>query len=124
MTDVFRTMIVTAADAPLARTLAAGLSPGGVGMFVVGLSPTGKAPATHYISTGHIAEPFAACIVSGESLHAACTAAGAAVDRATCDGLVQRSDVSDGTRFDPESEALIGESPFDAMARLGLQRIP
>ena len=42
MTDVFRTLIVPAALAPLARALGAGLSPAGVGMFVVPLSATGN----------------------------------------------------------------------------------
>ena len=50
--DIARTMIVPAALAPLARALAAGLSPGGVGMFQTGLSPTGAEPATHYVSSG------------------------------------------------------------------------
>jgi hypothetical protein len=52
MIDVERTLIVTAANVPLARALASGLSSGGVGMFTAGLSPTGTLPATHYISSG------------------------------------------------------------------------
>ena len=55
MTYVYRTMIVTAADAPVARTIAEGISPvSGAGMWTSALSPDGNAPATHYISTGSI----------------------------------------------------------------------
>jgi hypothetical protein len=58
--DVFRTLIVTAEEAPLARLVCSTL--GGVpyeGMFEVGLSPTGNEPATHYISSGGVGENFA-----------------------------------------------------------------
>ena len=58
--DVFRTLIVTAEEAPLARLVCSTL--GGVpyeGMFEVGLSPTGTEPATHYISSGGVSESFA-----------------------------------------------------------------
>jgi hypothetical protein len=58
--DVFRTIIVTAEEAPLARLVCSTL--GGVpyeGMFEVGLSPTGDEPATHYISSGGVSENFA-----------------------------------------------------------------
>ena len=53
MTNDFRTFIVAAADAALARALCA-LEPGGAGMFTTPLSPTGAEPATHYISTGQV----------------------------------------------------------------------
>jgi len=58
--DVFRTLIVTAEEAPLARLVCSTL--GGLpyeGMFEVGLSPTGTEPATHYISSGGVSENFA-----------------------------------------------------------------
>jgi hypothetical protein len=54
MSDIFRTMIVPAAKVNFARSIAESFGPGGGGMWVSGLSPTGKAPATHYISTGHV----------------------------------------------------------------------
>jgi len=60
MSDVFRTLIVTAEEAPLARLVCSTL--GGLpyeGMFEVGLSPTGDEPATHYISSGGVGENFA-----------------------------------------------------------------
>lgn len=58
--DVFRTLITSAEEAPLARLVCSTL--GGVpyeGMFEVGLSPTGDEPATHYISSGGVGENFA-----------------------------------------------------------------
>lgn len=59
--DVFRTMIVTAANAPLARELAAGIDPAhSSGMWTTALA-SADAPTvpTHYISTGFVAEAFA-----------------------------------------------------------------
>jgi len=58
--DVFRTLITSAEEAPLARLVCSTL--GGLpyeGMFEVGLSPTGDEPATHYISSGGVGEGFA-----------------------------------------------------------------
>jgi len=110
MADVFRTMIVTAELAPLARALAAGLSPRGAGMFTTGLSATGKEPASHFVSTGHVSQDIAAVLVDGELLHAACVAGGANVTLAQCDALVASSDVT-------------ADAPFDAFARLDLKLV-
>jgi hypothetical protein len=61
--DIFRTLIVPADQAPLARLIAATLDPVNCqGMFQTGLSPTGNEPATHYISSGGISEGFAALV--------------------------------------------------------------
>jgi len=58
-----RTMIVRADHAGLARSLCATLAgPAGEGMFSTALSASGLFPATHYISAGLIAEPFAAIL--------------------------------------------------------------
>ena len=63
MADIFRTILVPADQADLARTIAATLDPAhSQGMFETPLSPTGTEPATHYISTGMIGEGFAALI--------------------------------------------------------------
>ena len=63
MREIFRTLIVPAADAPLARQIALTLSPvGGSGMWLAGLSPSGQEPATHYVSTGLIGPDFAALV--------------------------------------------------------------
>lgn len=108
MSDVFRTMIVPADLAPLARALAAGLSPGGVDMFLVPLSPTGAEPATHYVSTGYIGQQFAEAIASPETLHAACVEAGASVTLEQCAALIAQSDVSE-------------DDPFTAFERVGVR---
>ena len=62
--DTYRNMIVTAADAPLARSLAAGIDPAhSSGMWTTALA-SASAPTvpTHYISTGFVAEAFAAVL--------------------------------------------------------------
>ena len=111
MTDTFRTIIMPEALAPLARGLAAGLSPqGGEAMFTAGLSPTGEAPATYYCSSGYIGERFVELIAEAETLYAACVEAGATVTLAQCNALVSQSDVSE-------------EEPFVAFERLGLKLI-
>ena len=62
MAYLFRTLILPADCAPTAATLAAGTDPAGVNMWTTGLSPTGAAPATHYISTGMLGAQFAALL--------------------------------------------------------------
>jgi hypothetical protein len=52
--DIFRTMIVPDANVALARAIAVSFGPGGENMWISELSPTGDAPATHYISTGYV----------------------------------------------------------------------
>lgn len=59
VSDVFLTFIVPSQDVGRARQLAAALDAGGVGMFTAELSPTGQAPATHYISTGFVSPAWA-----------------------------------------------------------------
>ena len=58
MTDVFRTMIITAADAPLVRSIADMFAGSPQHMWQTGLSTDGKAPATHYIATGYVPEGY------------------------------------------------------------------
>lgn len=112
MTDwAFFTMIVQADHAPLARELAAALSPAGVGMFTSGLVPAGSAPGTeptHFISTGKIDAQFGPLLKDANALHGAGTQAGVACDLADVQALVDTADVTD-------------EPPFDAMGRLGLE---
>ena len=56
MTDVFRTMIVPAAEVALARQIATTVAPvAGQGMWTTPLSADGQEPATAYVSTGFIA---------------------------------------------------------------------
>lgn len=59
----FRTMIVPSDYQTLAQNIAATL--GGVAgedMFIVGLSASGTAPATNYVSTGYIGAQFASLL--------------------------------------------------------------
>ena len=128
MTDLFRTIVVTAADAELARNLAA-IAPGGAGMFITPLSADGQAPASHYISTGLLPESFVAplplqtweqkdgnwVLVSEEpgdaqAVYDAATAAGLTVTESEIVTLFSDSDVTT-------------QDPFVAMGRLGLQII-
>lgn len=58
MSDIYRCMIVTAADAPLVKAIADMFAGSPQNMWIVGLSADGKAPATHYISTGGVPEGY------------------------------------------------------------------
>lgn len=132
MTDIFRTLIVTDLDAPTARQIAETLSPvGGSRMWLAGLSPTGKPPATHYVSTGLIGPDFAAMVpctfwtnedgvwteTGSEPGNAALVAMACAsmdpplvLTEKQVQGLMDRSDISD-------------QEPFVAFGRLGLQLV-
>ena len=108
----FRTFIVTAANAPLARDIAA-LTEGGTGMFVTALSPSGSAPATHYVSTGEVSDAFAAaCDSPGDAsaVYEMCKSCGLSVTLAKIKTLLKNSDVTQ-------------QEPFAAFERLGLQLI-
>jgi hypothetical protein len=107
MSWAHRNIFVPADLAPLARMLAAGLSPAGAGMLVVGASPTTAGPATYFISSGPIQPQFAAAIADPALLYEAAVAAGVMVTFEDCVELVSRSDVST-------------DAPRDALARLGL----
>lgn len=105
MTDIFRTAIVPLAVAPLARMLM-------VNQFdlLTPLSPTGDAPATHYISSGMIPARFAAILSDSQVACEAAQAAGHTVTLAQITAALAASDVSE-------------ESPGTAEARLGLLRV-
>ena len=97
-----KTMIVAASVAPQCRQLASNF-PSGAGMWVTALSPTGAAPATHYISHGGIWTTFAEMIASPEALSAG---TGIPVEQAAA--ILSVCDISD-------------EDGFSAIGRLGLQ---
>jgi type IV secretory pathway TrbL component len=90
---VFRTMIVTAAIAPTARQLAEAV-PAGLGMFVAAYSPTGVAPATHFVSEGWIEEQFAIALESPEALVAMLAAVGVTMTLTDAQGLLSQATVS------------------------------
>jgi len=113
--QAFRTMIVPDSQVVLARSICTTLAPtGGVGMFDVPLSADGKAPATHYVSTGYLDAEFAALMPldgsAGEPavVAALCVQAGLEVTEAEVATLFSVSDVT-------------VQDPFVAFARLGLQ---
>ena len=99
----------------------------GDGMFVVGLSASGEAPATHYISSGPISEGMAALLPCKsvttdkdgkeqitttpgmpEAVPALATKAGISTTKAKITALYSAIDVSD-------------QDPRAAVARLGLK---
>ena len=128
--DAFRTLILPAAVAPLAREIANTLSTAAEGMWTTGLSPTGAEPATHFISTGLIAPEFAhmvpdqtweqgedgAWVQTGSTpgdpvaVYEACTAAGLEVTQAEVEAVFAVADVTE-------------QEPFTAMSRLGLMMV-
>ena len=58
MPDVYRTMILDAADAPLGREIANMFANSDQHMWQTGLSADGRSPATHYIATGYVPEGY------------------------------------------------------------------
>ena len=58
MTDVYRCMILVAADAPLIRDIADMFAGSPQHMWQTGLSADGKEPVTHYIATGYVPEGY------------------------------------------------------------------
>ena len=62
------TIILPAAAQALAQGLCvAAAGEAGAGMFTTGLSPTGEAPATHYISSGATETQFADILQIGRA---------------------------------------------------------
>lgn len=116
-----RTLIIPAENAPLARTLATALAgPPGEGMWLVGLSADGNAPATHYISSGPVGAEFETVLTNADMLWGAIVAAGMDnpenepyVTEADCIALVNGAVVVD----------VDVELPFDTMERLGLELV-
>lgn len=86
-----RTIIVTAANAQLARALAAALSAGGVGMFESALPPEYANP-THYISSGQIDSAFDIVLKDANALF---QAANGMATLAECHNLIDTSVVVD-----------------------------
>ena len=123
------TIVLPKAAQALAQGLCvAAAGEAGAGMFTTGLSATGEAPATHYISSGAVDAKFAAILplstittvdeVEKVERSAGDVAAviqlardaGQTVDAKTIGGLFAALDVSE-------------QPPFAAMERLGLQLV-
>ena len=131
MTDVYRNMIVTAADAPVAQTIAVGISPvAGANMWITPLSATGSDPATHYISTGYIGPEWEVLMPlqswtrdengdwvltdvymgQPQALYDACVQYGVQVTQQQIADLFNHSDVTT-------------QEPAEALQRMGLQLV-
>ena len=125
---VDRCIIIPASAQAKAQAMCAGLAgQAGAGMFVVGLSASGNAPATHYISSGPISDEMAALLpcksittdAQGnqqttttpgmpEAVPALAAKAGITATKTQINALYAAIDVSD-------------QEPFAALARLGLK---
>ena len=131
MNDVYRNMVVTAADAPVAQAIAVGISPvAGANMWNTPLSATGNQPITHYISTGYIGPEWEvlmplqtyardengdwvlADVYLGDpqALYDACVQYGVQVTQQQIADLFNHSDVTT-------------QEPAEALARMGLQLV-
>ena len=120
MTYIYRTLIVPAEHAPLARSLAAHLAgPPGDGMWITPLAPIVGGDISHYVSSGPVGAEFGPMLTDAAALHAAVTAAtdtgmqvpqGTGLTLADCEALVAGSIIVD----------LADEGPFETFDRLGL----
>jgi hypothetical protein len=119
-----RTIIVPKAKQALSQSLCAGLAGNaGAGMFVVGLSATGNAPATHYISSGLIDDSFANLLplTSVDSKGVSTTTSG---NSAGVVYLASQKEIVITLEQIAELFSAIDVSeqpPFIAMARLGIE---
>jgi len=85
MAYVHRTLIVPAQLAPMIRGMCIQLAgSAGDNMFTRGLSPNGRDPVTHYISTGMIEDTFGYVLSSPEAMYSACTSAGVEITLEEC----------------------------------------
>jgi hypothetical protein len=131
MNEAYRNIVVQDAHVALARTITETLAPvGGKGMYTTGLSPTGTAPATHWISSGFIDADYAALLPLHEwtqdeegawevaivhpgypeMITQMCADAELDVSLADVEAVLAASDVT-------------VEQPFAAMSRMGLQMV-
>jgi hypothetical protein len=134
MSNVFRTLICPAADQQMAADLAAMLDPvNSTGLFQTALSPNGALPATHYISSGYIAEGFDAPLPY-QAWEQKTTDDGTQWVKTEDDPGSPRAVYVAGQRLDPPSPYTLeqiemlwakadvtDQDPWTAMARNGLQ---
>lgn len=95
MPSVLRTMIVPVASVATTRQVCALLAgEAGQGMFTAAISESGKAPATHYISSGLIDEYFAE-IMASSSLKNIIAAAGLELSQSEVDSIIGTAIISE-----------------------------
>ncbi len=123
-----RTIIVPKAKQTLSQSLCAGLAGNaGDGMFTTGLSATGKAPATHYISSGPISTDMAALLpcktVTQDKDGKAVVTTAPGMPEAAPDLAAKAGISTTKTKINTlyASIDVSDQPPFEAMARLGLQ---
>ena len=125
-----RTIIIPASVQPNARALCKGLAGiAGDGMFTTGLSATGKAPATHYISSGPISHDMAALLPckrvskdkDGKDLTTTDPGMPDAVPDLAAKAKISTTKAKIETLY--ASIDVSDQPPFEAMARLGLQMV-
>ena len=111
MAYIHRTMILPASVAPTCQALSEKLSgEAGAGMWTTGLSATGEAPATHFISSGMIGKEFIHILNDPAAMFAAAQEEDSVITLEQCEYILSLADVSE-------------EAPFEAMERLGLQMV-
>jgi hypothetical protein len=115
-TWAFKTIIVQASLVEAARNVGACLDAAGSGMYTTPLSADGSLPATHYISSGLMSAAFMPLLADAAMMF------GAAQQGATAQGLTLTATHADCTALVAQSD-VSGESPHEAMARLGLKMI-
>lgn len=125
MTDQHATVIVTQAVAVRLRELSYRLGKQNLGgMFGAALSATGSAPATHYISSGHLPPAYINTITNGTRLFNVAKAAWEAdgevfpYTQTQCNNAVAATVVHYG--YGPDG---MPETPHELLARLGLKLI-
>ena len=125
-----RCLIVPDSFAPAVRALCAGMAPGaGDNMFLRELSPSGNAPATHWISAGMQGDDFCDLL----PLTSVTTDRQGIVTTATRPGkpadIVLRAGKAGATVTRPQIDAILAACDISeqnghvAMARLGLQMV-
>lgn len=111
MPYVHRCLIVPLALQATAQEMCAQLAgQGGENMFTTGLSATGEAPATHFISVGMIEEQFAHVMSDPAIMFQVCIDAGINVTLEQCQYILGSSDISE-------------EQSQEALNRLGLKLV-
>lgn len=129
------TVVVTAAVAVNLRKLSQMLGKGDLdGMFQTGLSATGNAPATHFISNGPVPAAYLNAITSPTRLFNVAKKAWEDDElvfpftQAQVTNALNKCVVSDGSYNDPAIDPQTGrpvgirnEGPHELIARLGLQ---
>lgn len=114
--DVFVTIVVPANVAVAVRKVGEVLGSDTDGMFTTGLSASGAAPATHFISSGVIYPRFVSAIRSGDLIYSFVT------ERIAQNGKTFPYTLAQ-VKTAVASIDVSTDVPFDALARLGLSLV-